>query len=298
MASGLKINLHKSNIIGIGIQSEEVEYAAGVLGCSMFSPPFVLFRVKVGGAMTRINSWNEVISKCPLGYLNGSSKLFPFEEYEAKQNDALVQSSILAGDVENLVEGDKVSNEVFVDSMIFSQEDPGTRLNPGSYKESPKEIHDDDDDEDDNDDHNNHALTRTRNTGSSEAPIQELTESNVLITDVPSKFTSSNNTHLHGIVARMSRHQGHMILNMRKTFVYKSNVRELLARVDKSLKEVVPKMMKYDPQSQAINSDLWNALRAKYEKSFASTDSCRHDAFCKCDHDNHLDDDALPEGGE
>ncbi|GJU57919.1 hypothetical protein Tco_1235685 [Tanacetum coccineum] len=49
--------------MGIGIRSEEVEYAASVLGCSMFSPPFVHLEVKVGGAMTRINSWDEVISK-------------------------------------------------------------------------------------------------------------------------------------------------------------------------------------------------------------------------------------------
>ncbi|GJS98279.1 hypothetical protein Tco_0819449 [Tanacetum coccineum] len=39
-----------------------------------------------------------------------------------------------------------------------------------------------------------------------------------------------------------------------------------------------------------------NALKAKYEKSFAPTESYRHDAFHKRDHDDHLDDDSLPEG--
>ncbi|GKC39351.1 hypothetical protein Tco_1051735, partial [Tanacetum coccineum] len=47
------------------------------------------------------------------------------KEYEVKQNVALVDISILAEDVEKLVEGDEVSNEVFADSIIMSQEVPG-----------------------------------------------------------------------------------------------------------------------------------------------------------------------------
>ncbi|GJX04968.1 hypothetical protein Tco_0190884 [Tanacetum coccineum] len=100
--------------------------------------------------------------------------------------------------------------------MILSQEDPGTRFEPGNHKENPEEIVDDDDDDDDDnddddDDHNNHALIRTIKTGSSEvrneqiqppipspptsirnntsldkAPIEELKETNVPMTDVPS----------------------------------------------------------------------------------------------------------------
>ncbi|GKC39471.1 hypothetical protein Tco_1051855 [Tanacetum coccineum] len=58
--------------MGIGIQSEEVEYAASVLGFSTFSPHFVHLGVKVDGAMTRINSWDEVISKV-------SSRLFKWK---------------------------------------------------------------------------------------------------------------------------------------------------------------------------------------------------------------------------
>ncbi|GJV13099.1 hypothetical protein Tco_1354640 [Tanacetum coccineum] len=39
-----------------------------------------------------------------------------------------------------------------------------------------------------------------------------------------------------------------------------------------------------------------NAFKAKYEKYFGSTNSCRHDAFLKRDHDDHLYDDALLTG--
>ncbi|GJY37602.1 hypothetical protein Tco_0423966, partial [Tanacetum coccineum] len=214
------------------------------------------------------------------------------KEYEANQNVTLVESSILAKDVEKLAEGDKVSNEVFADS----------------------EIDNDEEDENDNDDHNDHAFIRTRKTGHSEDPIQELMEFNVP-----------------------------MIVNMRKTFVQKSNLREQLERVDNSLKEGVLKMMNSATNQLMKENLLWivedvvqkekehtkanipslvsqefvahapqlikelfrsymqnivlnNALKAKYEKSSFSTDSCRHDTFRKHDHDDHLDDDVLPEG--
>ncbi|GKC80455.1 hypothetical protein Tco_1131229 [Tanacetum coccineum] len=54
--------------------------------------------------------------------------------------------------------------------------------------------------------------------------------------------------------------------------------------------------MKSDPQSQAFDFDLWNALNAKYEKYSTLTYSCRHDAFRKRDHDDHPDEDVLLEG--
>ncbi|GKA18555.1 hypothetical protein Tco_0698470 [Tanacetum coccineum] len=63
MASGLKINLHKSKLIGIGISNEEVEITTKIMGCSMFFPPFNYLGVKVGDAMSRLNSWNKFIAK-------------------------------------------------------------------------------------------------------------------------------------------------------------------------------------------------------------------------------------------
>nr|GEZ39032.1 hypothetical protein [Tanacetum cinerariifolium] len=54
--------------------------------------------------------------------------------------------------------------------------------------------------------------------------------------------------------------------------------------------------MKFDLQSQVIDPILWNALKAKYKKSSATTDSCRLGTFRKRDHDDHPDDDALLKG--
>ncbi|GJX93140.1 RNA-directed DNA polymerase, eukaryota, reverse transcriptase zinc-binding domain protein, partial [Tanacetum coccineum] len=63
LALGLKINLHKSKLMGVGVNLVEVKRAASLVGCSTFCTPFKYLGVKVGGNMSRINSWEEVITK-------------------------------------------------------------------------------------------------------------------------------------------------------------------------------------------------------------------------------------------
>ncbi|GJT47677.1 RNA-directed DNA polymerase, eukaryota [Tanacetum coccineum] len=63
LASGLKINLHKSKLMGIGVNMSVVESAANLIGCSILHSPFNYLGVKVGSNMTRISSWDDVVSK-------------------------------------------------------------------------------------------------------------------------------------------------------------------------------------------------------------------------------------------
>ncbi|GJX99908.1 RNA-directed DNA polymerase, eukaryota [Tanacetum coccineum] len=63
LASGLKINFHKSKLMGVGVNLDEVNRAASMVGCSTFTSPFKYLGVKVGGNMSRISSWDEVINK-------------------------------------------------------------------------------------------------------------------------------------------------------------------------------------------------------------------------------------------
>ncbi|GKD24753.1 hypothetical protein Tco_1230967 [Tanacetum coccineum] len=63
MASGLKIDLHKSKLSGIGVSKAETDLAASVVGCSTFSHPFHHLGVKIGSSMSRIISWKEVTDK-------------------------------------------------------------------------------------------------------------------------------------------------------------------------------------------------------------------------------------------
>ncbi|GJS59077.1 RNA-directed DNA polymerase, eukaryota [Tanacetum coccineum] len=60
---GLKINLYKSKLVGVGINLADVDRAATSIGCSTFSTPFKYLSVKVGDNMSRVNSWEDVIFK-------------------------------------------------------------------------------------------------------------------------------------------------------------------------------------------------------------------------------------------
>nr|GEW93496.1 RNA-directed DNA polymerase, eukaryota [Tanacetum cinerariifolium] len=53
----LKINLHKSKLMGIMV------LAASSIGCSTLSTPFNYLGLKVGGIMSRHSSWDDVIAK-------------------------------------------------------------------------------------------------------------------------------------------------------------------------------------------------------------------------------------------
>ncbi|GJS16371.1 RNA-directed DNA polymerase, eukaryota [Tanacetum coccineum] len=63
LASGQKTNFHKSKLIGLGTRLKEVDAATTTMGCSIFTTHFVHLGVKVGGAMYRIKSWDDVVAK-------------------------------------------------------------------------------------------------------------------------------------------------------------------------------------------------------------------------------------------
>nr|GEV33220.1 RNA-directed DNA polymerase, eukaryota [Tanacetum cinerariifolium] len=62
-ASGLKINMSKSKILGIHVEALKVEQAASKLGCLILNTPFTYLGTKVGCSMSRLNDWDEVVEK-------------------------------------------------------------------------------------------------------------------------------------------------------------------------------------------------------------------------------------------
>ncbi|GJU46689.1 hypothetical protein Tco_1203955 [Tanacetum coccineum] len=60
-ASGLRMNLHKSKIMGIAVDDEIVVRAANKMGCSSLKTPFSYLGIKVGGSMSRKDSWNDIV---------------------------------------------------------------------------------------------------------------------------------------------------------------------------------------------------------------------------------------------
>ncbi|KAJ0892121.1 putative RNA-directed DNA polymerase [Helianthus annuus] len=63
LCSGLKINLHKSVLYGVGVEEEEVASMAADLGCKQGSLPFLYLGIKVGANMNRVSNWDPVVSK-------------------------------------------------------------------------------------------------------------------------------------------------------------------------------------------------------------------------------------------
>ncbi|GJZ21920.1 RNA-directed DNA polymerase, eukaryota [Tanacetum coccineum] len=74
LASGLKINIDKSKLMGIGISHEDVNAAANIIGCSTISTPFNYLSVKVGMSFSRSKSWDEVLAKFSSRLLNWKIK--------------------------------------------------------------------------------------------------------------------------------------------------------------------------------------------------------------------------------
>nr|GEY74874.1 RNA-directed DNA polymerase, eukaryota, reverse transcriptase zinc-binding domain protein [Tanacetum cinerariifolium] len=62
-ASGLSINLSKSKLMWLAVSIEKVEEVTRHIGCGILNTPFSFFGSKVGGYMSRIKSWDEVIKK-------------------------------------------------------------------------------------------------------------------------------------------------------------------------------------------------------------------------------------------
>ncbi|GJX70697.1 RNA-directed DNA polymerase, eukaryota, reverse transcriptase zinc-binding domain protein [Tanacetum coccineum] len=60
-ASGLRINMNKSKLMGISVDDSVVEQAAAKIGCVVLKTHFKYLGSRVGGLMSRVQSWNEII---------------------------------------------------------------------------------------------------------------------------------------------------------------------------------------------------------------------------------------------
>ncbi|GJW03090.1 RNA-directed DNA polymerase, eukaryota [Tanacetum coccineum] len=62
-ASGLRINMSKSKLMGLHVDSDKIKGAASKLGCLTFKPPFTYLGSTVGGSMSRIQAWDDVVDR-------------------------------------------------------------------------------------------------------------------------------------------------------------------------------------------------------------------------------------------
>nr|GEU45505.1 nucleotide-binding alpha-beta plait domain-containing protein [Tanacetum cinerariifolium] len=69
--SGLRINMNKIKLMGISVAIVIVDQAAVKIGCAMLEAPFSYLGSKVGGIMSRVQSWNKIVNILLLDYLIG-----------------------------------------------------------------------------------------------------------------------------------------------------------------------------------------------------------------------------------
>ncbi|KAM0036329.1 putative RNA-directed DNA polymerase [Helianthus debilis subsp. tardiflorus] len=60
LCSGLKINMDKSNLFGMGVNSEDIGGMASSIGCNPGVFPFSYLGIKVGANMNRVSNWKPV----------------------------------------------------------------------------------------------------------------------------------------------------------------------------------------------------------------------------------------------
>ncbi|GJT99263.1 RNA-directed DNA polymerase, eukaryota, partial [Tanacetum coccineum] len=62
-ASGLRINMSKSKLMGLHVDSDKIKAASSKLRCLTFKPPFTYLGSTVGGSMSRIKTWDDVVDR-------------------------------------------------------------------------------------------------------------------------------------------------------------------------------------------------------------------------------------------
>ena len=63
LVSGLQLNLHKSNLYGVGVVYQEVEQLARIVGCKAEKLPFMYLGFPVGKNMTHMAGWQKIVER-------------------------------------------------------------------------------------------------------------------------------------------------------------------------------------------------------------------------------------------
>nr|GEX59988.1 RNA-directed DNA polymerase, eukaryota [Tanacetum cinerariifolium] len=63
LASGLQINIHKSQLLGVGVSRSAIEAETSTIGCSIMDKQFRYLGIMVGGNTSRHKAWEEVVLK-------------------------------------------------------------------------------------------------------------------------------------------------------------------------------------------------------------------------------------------
>ncbi|KAJ9551745.1 hypothetical protein OSB04_015790 [Centaurea solstitialis] len=76
--SGLRINMHKSKIFGVGVSNEEVQEWARGVGCVGGSFPFTYLGLPVGDSMLKKSDWRPVVDKVKAKLASWKAKIISY----------------------------------------------------------------------------------------------------------------------------------------------------------------------------------------------------------------------------
>ncbi|GKB24115.1 hypothetical protein Tco_0863516 [Tanacetum coccineum] len=257
-----------------------------------------------------------------------STPTAPLPPSNDRERDDITEATQLSLAKDKTVK-DESSGSEFVDTMLLSDEDFSDRIENESHKENPTKIDDDDEkkddkhddakdnkDKNDDDDHNDQSLILWRMGSleirtekmqihipsppgsiktdlSSDKEIGIMKEVNEALREiVPKLTTSTTNDRMKDNLPKMVNDdvKKEREIHMQITVLNVHPTTSTSTTSTSDLQQQLYLKMKSDLQSQVVNPELWNALKAKYEKS-----SCKYDAFRKRYHDDHPGDDAPQE---
>ena len=66
LASGLKVNFHKSFLGAIGVEDRVLERYASILNCKLTSIPFTYLGVPIGADPSKVDTWKPILCKVSL----------------------------------------------------------------------------------------------------------------------------------------------------------------------------------------------------------------------------------------
>ncbi|GJX47191.1 putative RNA-directed DNA polymerase [Tanacetum coccineum] len=78
VSSGLKVNLNKSRLMGVGVKNDGVKRVARSIKCKNASLLFIYLGLPLGSSMRKINSWDPVVSKFHLKLAKWKAKSLSF----------------------------------------------------------------------------------------------------------------------------------------------------------------------------------------------------------------------------
>jgi hypothetical protein len=86
VVSGLKVNFHKSMLVGVNIAETWLSKADTVFDCSVGKVPFMYLDLPIGGDSRRLSFWEHVIPFCPV---------YPFDKWFLCSSLILATSLVL-----------------------------------------------------------------------------------------------------------------------------------------------------------------------------------------------------------